>query len=130
MIIDHIGLQVIDYERSKAFYRLALTPLGIGLVMEIGSELTGDHPACGFGRDGKPEFWIAGTAERAVSPTHVAFVAANRSEVDAFHAAAMAAGGVDNGGPGLRPIYHTNYYGAFALDPDGNNIEAVCHRPA
>jgi catechol 2,3-dioxygenase-like lactoylglutathione lyase family enzyme len=122
MVIDHLGLGVADYERSKAFYLAALAPLGIGIAMEVP-----DHMACGFGREGKPEFWIA--AGEAASSVHVAFVAKSRDLVDAFYKAALAAGAKDNGVPGLRPHYHPNYYGAFVLDPDGHNIEAVCHLP-
>jgi catechol 2,3-dioxygenase-like lactoylglutathione lyase family enzyme len=127
--IDHIGLSVSDYERAKAFYAAAFAPLRIGVVMEVGPELTGGHPACGLGADGKPFFWIS--AEGQTAPhTHVAIRAESRAQVDAFYQAALAAGGTDNGAPGVRPHYHANYYGAFVLDPDGHNIEAVCHAPA
>lgn len=127
-ILDHIGINVTDSARSKAFYAKALEPLGISLVMEFG-------PSCGFGRDGKPELWItSGTTSyqrpeqiRTITPVHVCLVAKDRAEVDAFHAAALAAGGRDNGAPGLRAEYHPNYYGAFVLDPDGHNLEAVVH---
>jgi len=129
VIIDHFGLGVSDYARAKAFYLAALAPLGIGLVMEVGPEQTeGKVWACGLGRDGKPEFWI-GSDGRTTPPAHVAFVADGRAAVRAFHAAALAAGGRDNGAPGLRPQYHPSYYGAFVLDLDGHNIEAVCHSP-
>jgi len=122
-MIDHVGLGVSDYEASKAFYARALEPLGIEFLMEPVPN-TG-----GFGKDQMPFFWISG--ERAVQTgVHVAFTCQDRGLVDAFHAAAIAAGGTDNGAAGPRPIYHPNYYGAFVLDPDGNNIEAVCHRPA
>jgi catechol 2,3-dioxygenase-like lactoylglutathione lyase family enzyme len=121
MIIDHIGLAVSDYERSKEFYSKALAPLGIQLLMEV-------ENAAGFGKAGKPEFWF-GARGGAVRPMHVAFVTESRREVNAFYDAAIAAGGKDNGAPGLREIYHPDYYGAFVLDPDGNNIEAVCHLP-
>jgi catechol 2,3-dioxygenase-like lactoylglutathione lyase family enzyme len=129
-VIDHIGFPVSDYAKSKAFYTKALTPLGYSLVMEVGAELTESHaPAAGFGAGGKPDFWIGG--EGGLEKTmHVAIVAKDRAGVDAFHRAALAAGGKDNGAPGLRPHYHANYYGAFVLDPDGHNIEAVCHAPA
>jgi catechol 2,3-dioxygenase-like lactoylglutathione lyase family enzyme len=117
-MIDHVGFPVSDYERSKAFYARTLAPLGYALVMETG-QTENDHPAAGFGADGKPDFWIGGEG------------GLNRSmHVDAFYRAALAAGGKDNGPPGLRPHYHPNYYGAFVLDPDGHNVEAVCHRPA
>ena len=121
MTIDHIGFPVADYERSKAFYTQALAPLGIGLVMEV-------QDWCGFGKAGKPEFWF-GVGGVLRPPMHIAFAAQNRAQVRAFHAAALAAGGRDNGAPGLREIYHPHYYGAFVLDPDGHNIEAVCHAP-
>ncbi|MFT3928465.1 MAG: VOC family protein [Myxococcales bacterium] len=128
-MLDHITLTVSDYERAKAFYTQALAPLGIGTVMEFGK-------ACGMGR-GKPDFWFGeGPASfqkpeqlRPITPSHVAFVARSRAEVDAFYEAALKAGGKDFGAPGLRPHYHANYYGAFVLDPDGHNIEAVVHTP-
>jgi catechol 2,3-dioxygenase-like lactoylglutathione lyase family enzyme len=119
-MLDHISLQVQDYRRSKQFYAQALTPLGYELVMEFSD--TG-----GFGKDAKPDFWIAQGA--ATKPAlHIAFASPDRATVDAFHRVALAAGGKDNGAPGLRPEYHPNYYAAFVLDPDGNNIEAVCHQ--
>ncbi|MBV9235961.1 MAG: VOC family protein [Xanthobacteraceae bacterium] len=129
-MIDHIGFPVSDYERAKAFYAAALAPLGYTLIMEIGADKTESaSPAAGFGASGKPDFWIGG--EGGINrPLHVAIVAKDRATVDAFHAAALAAGGRDNGSPGLRPHYHPHYYGAFVLDPDGHNIEAVCHTPA
>jgi catechol 2,3-dioxygenase-like lactoylglutathione lyase family enzyme len=128
-IIDHIGLSVSDYRKALGFYEQALKPLGIALVMEIPAEQAGGHPVAGLGRDGKPEFWIS--EEGRTSPhTHVAFLADSRAAVDAFYKAALAAGGKDNGGPGVRAIYHPNYYGAFVLDADGHNVEAVCHKPA
>lgn len=120
-MIDHIIITVSDFEASRAFYRVALEPLGYDVVMEFGR-------GCGFGVAGKPDFWIH-QAEPVRPPVHVAFASADRSGVDLFYESAMAAGGRDNGPPGLRPHYHPNYYGAFVLDPDGNNIEAVCHRP-
>jgi len=122
MIIDHFGLGVSDYERAKAFYAEALAPLGIVPVMEVKEKVR----ACGFGRDGKPEFWI-GSDGKTTPPTHVAFVAATRAEVDGFYQAALRAGARDNGRPGLRPQYHPSYYGAFVFDLDGHNVEAVCH---
>jgi catechol 2,3-dioxygenase-like lactoylglutathione lyase family enzyme len=129
-ILDHIGINVTEYARSKAFYEKALAPLGITAVMEFGQ-------ACGFGRDKKPDFWVGqGVASfqkaedlRPITPLHVCFVARSRAEVDAFHQAALAAGGRDFGKPGLRPEYHENYYGAFVLDPDGHNVEAAIHTP-
>ena len=126
-MIDHIGFPVSDLARARSFYDGALQPLGIGLVMEVTEEMTGGHGAhLGLGRDGNPFFWI-GTGKPAVGGCHVAFAAPDRATVDAFHAAALAAGGRDNGAPGLRPHYHAGYYGAFVLDHDGNNIEAVHH---
>ena len=123
-MLDHVGLEVSDYRRSKAFYEQALKPLGLAVLMEPVPN------ACGFGdpSEGKPFFWI-GTRGGAGSGVHVAFGAPSRERVDAFHAAALAAGGRDNGAPGVREVYHPNYYGAFVLDPDGNNVEAVCHGP-
>ncbi|MGX4801377.1 VOC family protein [Bradyrhizobium guangdongense] len=127
-MIDHMGLSVSDYEAAKAFYSKALAPLDYSLIMEVTAEQTGHAAAAGFGADGKPDFWIGG--EGAMNkPVHVAIAAKDRATVDAFYKSAMAAGGRDNGPPGLRPHYHANYYGAFVLDPDGHNIEAVCHAP-
>ncbi|MEZ5762974.1 MAG: VOC family protein [Xanthobacteraceae bacterium] len=129
-MIDHIGFPVSDYARARAFYTAALAPLGYTLIMEVPAELTGSGAAAaGFGKDGKPDFWI-GSEGALAKPLHVAILAETRGQVDAFYAAAMAAGGQDNGAPGLRPIYHPNYYGAFVRDADGHNIEAVCHKPA
>jgi catechol 2,3-dioxygenase-like lactoylglutathione lyase family enzyme len=120
-VLDHVSLPVSDLERSKRFYEEALSPLGYELIME--HHISG----VGFGQSGKPDFWIRqGEVGAAV---HVAFASDDRATVDAFHEGAIAAGGSDNGRPGLRPEYHPTYYGAFVLDPDGNNIEAVCHRP-
>ena len=128
-MIDHVGFAVSDAARSRAFYEQALAPLGIGLIMSVTPEQTeSGGSAYGFGSDGKPYFWI-GDNERVGEGTHVALEAKARAEVDAFYQAALDAGGRDNGPPGIRAHYHPNYYGAFVLDPDGNNIEAVCHRP-
>jgi catechol 2,3-dioxygenase-like lactoylglutathione lyase family enzyme len=128
-MIDHIGFPVSDYARAKAFYERALAPLGYSVVMEIGAEHTeSGAAACGFGAAGKPDFWIGGEGGLG-KPVHIALRVNDRATVDAFYRAALAAGGRDNGPPGLRPHYHPNYYGAFVLDPDGHNIEAVCHRP-
>jgi catechol 2,3-dioxygenase-like lactoylglutathione lyase family enzyme len=127
-MIDHIGVAVANMERARAFYTGALQPIGIGLVMEVSAEETGGDAHAGFGADGKAFFWI-GTGLKPKGGTHVAFAVGTRAEVDAFYRAAIAAGGRDNGAPGLRPEYHPNYYGAFVFDPDGNNIEAVCHKP-
>ena len=127
-MIDHIGFPVSNYERAKAFYTKALAPLGYSLVMEVTQEQTGHDPAAGFGANGKPDFWIGGEG-KLNKPLHVAIAAKDRATVDAFYQTAMAAGGRDNGAPGIRAHYHPNYYGAFVLDPDGHNIEAVCHAP-
>ena len=121
-MLDHLGIRVSDLAKSKAFYEQALAPLGITVIMEVERA-----KALGMGDQGKPFFWIS---ERdTVAPVHVAFEAADRATVDAFHEASLAAGGKDNGGPGVREIYHPNYYGAFILDPDGHNVEAVRHQP-
>jgi catechol 2,3-dioxygenase-like lactoylglutathione lyase family enzyme len=127
-MLDHIGLAVTDLERSKAFYLASLKPLGLGLIQEVTAAETGGEAHAGFGEGGKPFFWI-GSGARPKGGTRVAFAAQTRAEVDAFYRAALAAGGKDNGAPALRPHYHPNYYGAFVIDPDGNNVEAVCHRP-
>ena len=118
-MIDHTGVNVTDIARSRDFYRAALAPLGYAVLMELGD-------AVGLGVPPKPDFWVGGS-RGAIAPTHVAFRAENRRQVDAFYKAAIGAGGRDNGPPRLRPHYHANYYGAFVLDPDGHNIEAVCH---
>ena len=125
-MLDHVGLPVSDYERSKAFYSKILKPLGFELVFEVSSEETGGHRHAGFGAGKRPQFWI-GTGKPSKGGVHFAFSAKNRDSVRAFYDAAMKAGGSDNGAPGLRPHYHENYFGAFVLDPDGHNIEAVCH---
>jgi catechol 2,3-dioxygenase-like lactoylglutathione lyase family enzyme len=126
-MLDHIGIAISDFERSKIIYDCALAPLGIALVMEVTAEQTGDHPAAGYGSNGKPYFWFGGG--KPPGHAHIAFVTNERAKVDAFYKAALAAGGTDNGAPGVRPHYHRDYYGAFVLDPDGHNIEAVCHLP-
>lgn len=120
-MLDHVALVVSDYAGSKRFYEEALAPLGYVLMMD--HEISG----AGFGRDGNPDFWIQ--PGNASGPVHVAFSSPDRATVDAFHSAAVSAGARDNGAPGPRPEYHPNYYGAFVTDPDGNNIEAVCHQP-
>jgi catechol 2,3-dioxygenase-like lactoylglutathione lyase family enzyme len=124
-MLDHVGFGVSNYPRSKAFYEDALRPLGLEVLMEPMPQV------CGFGspEDQKPFFWLTGNRD-PVTTLHVAFQVDTRELVDAFHEAALAAGGTDNGGPGVREIYHPHYYGAFVLDPDGNNAEAVCHLPA
>jgi catechol 2,3-dioxygenase-like lactoylglutathione lyase family enzyme len=127
-MIDHTGFAVSDLRRSKAFYAAALQPLGIGLLMEVTAEQTGAGAHAGFGAANKPFFWI-GDHGSPCSGVHIAFIAESRAQVDQFYRAALRAGGKDNGEPGVRPHYHENYYGAFVFDPDGNNIEAVCHKP-
>ncbi|MCB1477031.1 MAG: VOC family protein [Rhodobiaceae bacterium] len=127
-MIDHVGFAVTDFNKAKTFYKQALAPLSISLLREFSGADTGGEAHAGFGADGKPFFWI-GTGKRAATSVHVAFRARSRAEVDAFYKAAIVAGGTDNGEPGVREHYHADYYGAFVLDPDGNNIEAVCHRP-
>jgi catechol 2,3-dioxygenase-like lactoylglutathione lyase family enzyme len=128
-MIDHTGLVVSNYDKSKQFYLAALAPIGYRLLMELPASVTGSTDVAGFGEPPKPDFWISkGSPNKP--PLHIAFRVSNRALVDAFYKAAMAAGGVDNGKPGVRPHYHPNYYGAFVLDPDGHNIEAVCHEPA
>jgi catechol 2,3-dioxygenase-like lactoylglutathione lyase family enzyme len=128
-VIDHLGLQVSDFKRAVRFYSQALAPLGITVVMSVGKEETGSYEGAGFGRGGKPSFWISGGG-RTMPRVHVAFIAETREAVDRFFETALKAGGVDNGAPGIRAHYHPDYYGAFVLDPDGHNIEAVCHKPA
>jgi len=126
-MLDHIGFAVADAERSRLFYEQALAPLGLALQMSIAAEDNGSGGAAyGFGTPNDPFFWI-GENEKVGEGTHVAFRAESRAQVDAFHAAALAAGARDNGAPGIREKYHPNYYAAFVFDPDGINLEAVCH---
>ncbi|MEI9424682.1 VOC family protein [Mesorhizobium sp. Cs1299R1N1] len=127
-MIDHLGIAVSDFDASKAFYDKAMAPLGASLLYMVPQEYTGGTKVGGYGRD-RPVFWLSSAREKPRDHQHVAFTARSRAEVNAFHAAALAAGGKDNGGPGLRPHYHPNYYGAFVFDPDGKNVEAVCHDP-
>lgn len=125
-MIDHTGIASEHIEKARAFYDAAFAALGGGARMVVPPEHTGGRVVVGYGRE-RPVFWLH---EGAAGPgRHVAFAARSRAEVDAFYKAAMAAGGRDNGPPGPRPQYHADYYGAFVLDPDGNNIEAVCHLP-
>ena len=127
-MLDHITIGVSDFDRSTAFYDQALAPLGIRRLFDVPPDRSGGVAVTGYGDD-QPRFWLAG--EKTTSGLlHVAFLAKVRAEVDAFYAAAMGAGGTDNGAPGLRPQYHAHYYAAFVLDPDGHNIEAVCHLPS
>ena len=127
-MIDHTGVSVSDFDASKSFYQAALAAIGYAQLAEFGPEITGGTSVAGYGEPPKPDFWIAaGTPNRPA--LHVAFRVATRAQVRAFHAAALAAGGTCNGPPGIRAHYHPNYYGAFVHDPDGHNIEAVCHAP-
>ena len=121
-MFDHVGFGVTDLARSKAFFLAALQPLGVSVVME------GPY-GVGIGKNGKPSLWLHETKETPAH-LHIAIAADSRSAVDAFYKAAIAAGGKDNGAPGLRPHYHPHYYGAFVIGPDGHNVEAVCHKPA
>ncbi|MEO8062204.1 MAG: VOC family protein [Pseudomonadota bacterium] len=121
MVFDHIGLNVNNFAKSKVFYLHALAPLGIGVLMQ-------DDRSAMIGRQHEGAFWF-GSYGTPATPVHIAFAAKSREQVRQFHAAALAAGGKDNGAPGLRPDYHPNYYGAFVIDPDGHNLEAVCHLP-
>lgn len=130
-MIDHLSTYASDYIASRDFYIAAFRPLAYPMLFEEVTSWDADWPnrrMCAFGPEGKPVFWVIETRD-AASPRHTAFVAPNRAAVAAFHQAGLAAGGQDNGAPGLRPIYHEHYFGAFLLDPDGNNVEAVCHAP-
>jgi catechol 2,3-dioxygenase-like lactoylglutathione lyase family enzyme len=125
-MIDHTGLNISDPKKSRPFYEAALAPLGYAVLREVPMEHTGGKVVLGMGVSPKPDFWLAeGTP--STPRIHIAFRAESRAQVDAFYSAAMAAGGRDNGAPGVRAHYHANYYGAFVLDPDGYNIEAVFH---
>jgi catechol 2,3-dioxygenase-like lactoylglutathione lyase family enzyme len=127
-MLDHINVFVSDFERSKSFYSRALSAIGYVLVKEFPASAVRSTDVAGFGEPFSPDFWInRGAANQP--PVHVAFRANSRAQVDAFHQAAVAAGGRDNGAPGIRPHYHQHYYAAFVLDPDGHNIEVVCHAP-
>ena len=120
-MFDHVGVGVSDVSAAKSFLLRALAPLGVRVVMEV-------PDAVGIGKGDKASLWL-GAAEAKPAPLHIAFTAENRRQVDEFHRAALAAGGKDNGGPGLRPHYHASYYAAFVIGPDGHNYEVVCHRP-
>jgi len=127
-MIDHTGIYASNFALSKKFYEQALSAIGYKLLLEIPASVTGHTDVAGFGDTHKPDFWVSkGTPNSP--PLHIAFRVSSREAVHAFYAAAIAVGGKDNGAPGLRPHYHPNYYGAFVLDPDGHNIEAVCHLP-
>lgn len=128
-MIDHLGISVPDFAASMKFYLEALAPLGIGVVMNVPKEESGaPNDFTGFGAEGKPFFWIGqGVAPQGM---HLCFTAQSRAAVDAFYKAALANGARDNGPPGIRAHYHPNYYGAFVIDLNGVNLEAVCHKPA
>jgi catechol 2,3-dioxygenase-like lactoylglutathione lyase family enzyme len=129
-MIDHIGIQVADYDKARAFYTKALEPLGYKLMMEYTREQVpelGSPKLCGLGAE-HPDFWLSQATPS--TPQHLAFRAKSRAAVDAFYAAAIAAGAKDNGPPGVRAQYHPHYYGAFVIDIGGHNLEAVCHDPA
>ncbi len=119
-MFDHIGIGVNDLAASKAFFLEALAPLGIGVAMEVPG-------AVGLGRGRKPSFWLGATGQKPV-PIHIAFATDTRSQVDEFYRCALAAGGTDNGAPGIRAHHHPNYYAVFVVGPDGHNVEVVCHQ--
>lgn len=124
-MIDHVGIIVTNWDKSKAFYDAAFAPLGVTLLQLVPEQFTGGLKVGGYGRT-KPDFWLTEGPE-AGPGRHYAFAADGQAEVDGFHAAALANGGADNGAPGLRPQYHDKYYAAFVIDPDGNNVEVVFH---
>jgi catechol 2,3-dioxygenase-like lactoylglutathione lyase family enzyme len=126
LIIDHTSLSVADFATMVAFYEQALNALGVKALMRFGKDVTGNVDVAGLGRE-KPFLWIA-DAGKTEPRVHLAIRADSRADVDAFHKAALAAGGTDNGAPGVRPHYHANYYAAFIIDPEGHNLEAVCHK--
>jgi catechol 2,3-dioxygenase-like lactoylglutathione lyase family enzyme len=128
-MIDHTGVNVRDFEKSKTFYTAVFSTIGYSLLANLPASITGHTDVAGFGEAPKPDFWVI-NGKPNNPPLHVAFRVNTRAEVDNFYQAGIAAGGRDNGKPGIRPQYHPNYYGAFILDPDGHNIEAVCHAPA
>lgn len=129
-MIDHLSTYATDYEKTRAFFTHAFATLGISKQTEFVAQWNTEFPdqrMCAFGPAGKPVFWVI-ESKVAFTPRHVAFQADDRNQVDAFYHAALAHHGTDNGPPGLRPMYHPDYYAAFLIDPDGNNIEAVCHK--
>lgn len=129
-MIDHLSSYATDFDATKAFYDAALGALGFQVVTEMVMDWDQELPgrrACAYG-DTRPIFWVIETKVE-YTPRHLAFTAADHAGVDAFHTAGLAAGGTDHGAPGPRPVYHEHYYGGFLLDPDGNNVEAVCHAP-
>jgi catechol 2,3-dioxygenase-like lactoylglutathione lyase family enzyme len=125
-MIDHTGVNASNFAASKAFYTQALAPIGYQVLAEFPASVTGGVDVMGLGEPPKPDFWVI-SGKPNVPPVHVAFRVSTRALVDAFYTAALAAGGRDNGPPDIRAHYHPNYYGAFVLDPDGHNVEAVCH---
>lgn len=130
-MIDHISTYATDYLASKNFYEAAFSPLGYSLQTEFVAEWNTEFPTqriCAFGPENNPTFWII-ESKQQYTPRHTAFTAISHGAVEAFFENALENGGKDNGAPGLRPMYHENYYGAFVIDPDGNNVEAVCHAP-
>ena len=127
-MIDHTSISVTDFGVSKKFYQQLLGSIGYELLAELPASVTGTVDVCGFGEKGKPDFWLASAT--AAPRQHIAFRVDSHALVEAFYQAGLAAGGRDNGPPGPRPHYHANYYGSFILDPDGHNVEAVCHLPA
>jgi len=130
-MIDHLSTYATNYPATKAFYEATLSKLGYSIQNEMVFDSDPALPgrrACAFGPEGQSQFWVIEVL-KPYSPRHVAFVARDRQSVAEFHQAGLAAGGQDNGAPGLRPIYHEHYYGSFLTDPDGNNVEAVCHTP-
>ena len=127
-MIDHTGIIASDFAKTKEFYAQALSVIGYSLLVEVPAAVTGHTDVAGFGTPPKPDFWVSKGVPNN-PPVHVAFRADTRVQVDAFFRAAIAAGGRDNGKPGIRAHYHPDYYGAFVLDPDGHNIEVVCHAP-
>ncbi len=130
-MIDHLSTYAIDYERTKTFYESVFTVLGYSVIHEAVTDWDKEFPTrriCAFGSKGSTMFWVIETTVN-YTPRHLAFRAQSRQLVEEFYSQAINSGGVDHGKPGLRPEYHEHYYGAFVLDPDGNNVEAVCHKP-
>lgn len=126
-MIDHTGVLISDFKKRKAFHQQALAPIGYSLIAEIPASITGHSDVAGFGKPPKQDFWIAGGAPNTNKPPiYIAIRVGSRRVVDAFYKAAIAAGGKDNGAPGLCLHYHPDYYGAFSLDSDSHNIQAVC----
>lgn len=125
-MIDHSGISAADISKAVSFYDQAFAPLSISLLAEVPLEFTDGKRVVGYGTH-RPQFWLS-EGEAQKPPVHFAFAAPTHAAVDAFYEAALKAGGSDNGAPGIRAHYHENYYGAFVLDPEGNNIEAVCHK--